>query len=83
MKTIAMIRQTFFGKVMSLLFNMLYNFVIAFLPKRKHLLISWLHEIHVNAYIKNHFVLRNFLMVGWMANPIDAYIMNDLLLQNM
>ena len=41
-KTIALIRWTFVGKVMSLLFNMLSRLVIAFLPSRKHLLISWL-----------------------------------------
>ena len=41
-KTIALTRQTFLGKVMSLLFNMLSRLVIAFLPKSKHLLISWL-----------------------------------------
>ena len=40
-KTIALTRQTFVGKVMSLLFNMLSRFVIAFLPRSKHLLISW------------------------------------------
>ena len=41
-KTVALTRQTFFGKVMSLLFNMLSRLVIAFLPRSKHLLISWL-----------------------------------------
>ena len=41
-KTIALTRQTFVGKVMSLLFNMLSRFVIAFLIRSKHLLISWL-----------------------------------------
>ena len=35
---------TFVGKVMSLLFNMLSGFVIAFLPRSKHLLISWLQS---------------------------------------
>ena len=40
-KNTALIRQTFVGKVMSLLFNMLSGFVIAFLPRSKHLLISW------------------------------------------
>ena len=39
-KTIALTRQTFIGKLMSLLFNMLSRFVIAFLPRSKHLLIS-------------------------------------------
>ena len=41
-KTIALTRQTFVSKVMSLLFNMLSRMVIAFLPRSKHLLISWL-----------------------------------------
>ena len=43
-KTIALIRWTFVSKVVSLLFNMLSRLVIAFLPKRKHLLISWLQS---------------------------------------
>ena len=40
-KTIALTRQTFVGQVMSLLYNMLSRLVIAFLPKSKHILISW------------------------------------------
>ena len=40
-KTIALTRWTFIGKVMPLLFNMLSLLVIAFLPRRKCLLISW------------------------------------------
>ena len=43
-KTIALTRQTFVGKVMSLVFNMLFRLVIAFLPRSKHLLISWLQS---------------------------------------
>ena len=43
-KTIALTRQTFVGKVMSLLFNMLSRFVIAFLPRSKRLSISWLQS---------------------------------------
>ena len=43
-KTIALTRRTFVGKVMSLLFNMLSRFVIAFLSRSKHLLISWLQS---------------------------------------
>ena len=43
-KTIALTRQTCVGKVMSLVFNMLSRLVIAFLPRSKHLLISWLHS---------------------------------------
>ena len=41
-KTIALTRQTSVGKVMSMLFNMLSKLVITFLPRSKHLLISWL-----------------------------------------
>ena len=41
-KTIALPRRTFIGKVMSLLFNMLSRFIIAFLPRSKCLLVSWL-----------------------------------------
>ena len=43
-KTIALTRQTFVGKVMSLLFNMLSRLVIAFLPRSKRLLILWLQS---------------------------------------
>ena len=43
-KTIALTRQTFVGKVMSLLFNILSSLVITFLPRSKHLLISWLQS---------------------------------------
>ena len=43
-KTIALARQTFVGKVISLLFNMLSRLVIIFLPRSKRLLISWLQS---------------------------------------
>ena len=43
-KTIALTRQTFVGKVMSLLFNMLSRLLITFPPRSKHLLISWLQS---------------------------------------
>ena len=43
-KIIALTIWTFVGKVISLLFNMLSRFVIAFLPRSKHLLISWLQS---------------------------------------
>ena len=43
-KTVSLIRQTFVGRVMSLLFNMLSRLVITFLPRSKHLLISWLQS---------------------------------------
>ena len=43
-KTTALTRWAFIGKVMSLRFNMLTRLVIAFLPRSKHLLISWLQS---------------------------------------
>ena len=43
-KTIVLTRRTFVGKVMSLLFNMLSRLLITFLPRSKHLLISWLQS---------------------------------------
>ena len=44
-KTIALTISIFVGKVMSLFFNILSRFVIAFLPRNKHLLISWLPSL--------------------------------------
>uniref|UniRef100_A0AC11CU91 Uncharacterized protein n=1 Tax=Ovis aries TaxID=9940 RepID=A0AC11CU91_SHEEP len=43
-KTIALTRRTFVGKIISLLLNMLSRFVITFLPRSMHLLISWLQS---------------------------------------
>ena len=43
-KTIVLTRQTFVGKVMSLLFNMLSRLIVTFLPRSKRLLISWLQS---------------------------------------
>ena len=43
-KTIALTRWTFVGKVMSLLFNMLSRLLVTFLPRSKHLVISWLQS---------------------------------------
>ena len=43
-KTIALTRQTFVGKVMSLILNMLSSLVVTFLPRSKRLLISWLQS---------------------------------------
>ena len=50
-KTIALTRRTFVGKVMSLLLNMLSRLVITFLPRSKHLLISW-HYFRVKIFKK-------------------------------
>ena len=46
-KTIALTRRTFVGKVMSLLLNILSRLVTTFLPRSKHLLISWLQYHHL------------------------------------
>ena len=43
-KTTALTGQTFVSKIISLLFNMLFRFVTTFLPRSKHLLISWLQS---------------------------------------
>ena len=51
-KTIALTRHNFIGKIMSLLFNMLSRWVIAFLPRSKRLLISWLQS--TSAVILEH-----------------------------
>ena len=61
-KTIALTIQTFVDKVMSLLFNTLSRFVIAFLPRSTHLLISWLQS--PAAVILVSFVNIYFLMVA-------------------
>ena len=52
-RTIALTRWTFVGKVTSLLFNMLSKLVIAFFPRSKHLLISWLQWPSV--VVSHHF----------------------------
>ena len=52
-KNIALTRQTFVGKVMSLLFNMLSRLVITFLPSSKRLLISWLLRSREKPKFKN------------------------------
>ena len=49
-KTIALTRQTYVSKVMSLLFSMLSRFLITFLPRSKHLLISWLQSTLCNDF---------------------------------
>ena len=59
-KTIALTTQTFVDKVMSLLFNMLSTLIIAFLPRIKHLSISWLQSPYAVIFepkkIKSHAV---------------------------
>ena len=59
-KNIALIRRTFAGKVMSLLFNMLSRFVIAILPRSNHLLTSELQSppTVINLVVLSYFILH-------------------------
>ena len=74
-KTIALTIWAFVGKVMSLLFNMLSRLVIAFLPRSKHLLISWLQSLPTVIWNppnkKSLFPFSSllFVMKGWNRVP--------------
>ena len=61
-KAIASTRWTFVGKVKSLLLNMLFRFVMAFLPRSKHLLISWLQS--PSPVVLFYLFFHLFLLVG-------------------
>ena len=63
-KTIALTIQTFVGKVMSLIFNMLSRLVITFLPRSKHLLISWLQSPSAMILEPNPSLLSGVLGTG-------------------
>ena len=56
-KTTALIRGIFVSKVMSLLFNMLSRLVVSFLPRSKHLLISWLQAAKLAEQLRDTFFL--------------------------
>ena len=71
-KTIALTRQTFVGKVMSLLFNMLSSLVITFLPRSKRLLISWLHRLC--SVIKN---MECLPQLKWCTEDLDLICTDD------
>ena len=77
-KTIALTRQTFVGKVMSLIFNMLSVLVITFLPRSKRLLISWLQSqsamILEPRKIKSHTVSSVSPSVSHEVMGLDAMI---------
>ena len=77
-KTIALTTRTFVGKVMSLLLNMLSRLVITFLPRSKHLLISWLHSpsavILEPQKIKSDTVSTVFPSISHEVMGPDAYI---------
>ena len=68
-KTIALTRWTFVGKIMSLLFNKLSRLVIVFLPRSKHLLISWLcHLMQRGDSLEKTLMLGLFFFPGEMEN---------------
>ena len=64
-KTIALTRWTFVGKVMSLLFNMLSRLVIAFLPRSKYLLISWLLSPSAVILGPKNSCVHSFVFSSW------------------
>ena len=77
-KTLTLTRQTFVGKVMSLLFNMLSRFVIPFLPRSKHLLILWLQSPSavileppkMHTYIHTIFILLVLFLWRTLTNSV-------------
>ena len=77
-KTIATIRRIFVGKVMSLLFNILSSLVIIFLPRSRHLLISWLQSpsavILEPQKIKSDTVSTVYLSISHKVMGLDAMI---------
>ena len=68
-KTVTLTRRTFVGKVMSLLFKMLSRLVIAFLPRSKHLLISWLQSSSV--------VILEPRKICWIMETVADFIFLD------
>ena len=84
-KTIALTRQTFVSKVMSLLFNMLSRLVITFLPRSKHLLITWLQSpsavifgVQENKVCTVFIVSHLFAMKWWDWIPLVAQMVKNL-----
>ena len=73
-KTIALTRWTFVDKVMSLLFNMLPRLDTAFLPRRRHLLISWLQS--PSAVTLEHPKIK-FLTVSTVSPSISHEVMGQ------
>ena len=78
-KTIDLTRQTFVGKVMSLLFNMLSRLVITFLSRSKHLLISWLQlPSAVILESRNQMELATTKTMAWGRGAINCQSSNFL-----
>ena len=72
-KTIALTRQTFVGKVMSLLFNMLSTLIITFLPRSKRLLISWLQS-------PSPVILEPRKIKSATVSPLSPFICHELII---
>ena len=72
-KTIALTIWTFVGKVMSLLFNMLSSLVIAFLPRSKCLLISWLHLQDSSWMYRSHLPCSTYNRKHSSIDPSSAF----------
>ena len=83
-EAIILTRWTFVGKIMSLLFNMLSRLVMAFLPRRKHLLISWLQApsavILEPPKIKSDTVSPSICheMLGWMKHKLESRLPEEI-----
>ena len=84
-KTIALTRWTLVGKVISLLFNMLSRFVITFLPRSKHLLVSWLQlssavilEPKKTKSATELWCWRRLLRVPWTARRSNQSILREI-----
>ena len=72
-KKIALTIWTFVGKVMSLLFNPLSSFVIAFLPRSKRLLISWLQSLSTVILEDVNYILRVWTRQNLKTDNADLY----------
>ena len=89
-KTIALTRWTFVGKVMSLLFNMLSRLVITFLPRSKHLLISWRQsppavilepppkKKSATVSTVSHMQSTSCEMTGWMKHKLESRLPEEI-----
>ena len=76
--------MNFVDKLMSLLFNMLSRFAIVFLPRRKHILISWLQTVHIDfgaqekKSVTEKVKMKVMQLCPTLCNPVDYTIHGDL-----
>ena len=74
-KTKALTRRTFVGKVMSLLLNMLSRLVITFLPRSKHLLISWLQEYDISLSLSGLLCTIGSVFIHLIGTDLKAFLL--------